>query len=417
MAQLSPPTDAQASQLAALFAMLRHESPLVVTSAEALMTRTIPRTVFNESIVKVAIGDRLDLDALVEALAACGYQRVPQTEEAGDFSVRGGIVDAFSPLYRDPIRIELEDDLITSIRHFDADEPALGRRARRGDDHAHPLRAAVCAEGPEAARAGRVAGCGNRDGAQGGRGTVRGARERAAVSGRGTADAVCVRARARQRVRLHAGGHAAVAGRSGARPRRGKSLCRHRQQRDRGGGAQARVSSRAGLAVPRRGRVRARARKFHRGRGRLAGDDGSAARGMGGAGRGQVAGESAARIEPTERRADAAELRAAGDRTARSPARAGSLADDRRGSASGRRACAVIWRRGTSRSTSNARAWRRCWNGRTIVPRSWRARFRPASFCRPTDSTSTARRKFSASRERAGAGARPRRARCSISRS
>ena len=120
MAQLSPPTDAQASQLAALFAMLRQESPLIVTSAEALMTRTIPRPSFHESIVTVAIGDRLDLDALVDALSSCGYQRVPQTEEPGDFSVRGGIIDAFSPLYRDPIRIELEDDLITSIRHFDA---------------------------------------------------------------------------------------------------------------------------------------------------------------------------------------------------------------------------------------------------------------------------------------------------------
>ena len=126
MAQLSPPTDAQASQLAALFAMLRHESPLIVTSAEALMTRTIPRASFNESIVTVAIGDRLDLDALVEALSACGYQRVPQTEEAGDFSVRGGLVDAFSPLYREPIRIELEDDVITSIRHFDPDTQRSG---------------------------------------------------------------------------------------------------------------------------------------------------------------------------------------------------------------------------------------------------------------------------------------------------
>src|SRR2546426_1107994 len=99
---------------------LRLARPIVaVTSlaaeAEALMTRTIPRPSFNESIVTVAIGDRLDLDALVDALSSCGYQRVPQTEEPGDFSVRGGIIDAFSPLYRDPIRIELEDDLITSI--------------------------------------------------------------------------------------------------------------------------------------------------------------------------------------------------------------------------------------------------------------------------------------------------------------
>ena len=120
MAQLSPPPDAQVSQLAALFAMLRNDSALVVTSAEALMTRTIPRAVFNDSIVRVGLGDRLDLDALIDALASCGYQRVPQTEEPGDFSVRGGIVDAYSPLYRSPVRIELEDDAITSIRHFDA---------------------------------------------------------------------------------------------------------------------------------------------------------------------------------------------------------------------------------------------------------------------------------------------------------
>ena len=61
--------------------------------------------VFNESTIKLAIGDRLDLETLIDALASCGYQRVPQTEEPGDFSVRGGIVDAYSPLYNEPIRI------------------------------------------------------------------------------------------------------------------------------------------------------------------------------------------------------------------------------------------------------------------------------------------------------------------------
>ncbi|MDO8433527.1 MAG: transcription-repair coupling factor [Candidatus Binatus sp.] len=120
MAQLSPPPDAQASQLGALYALLRQTAPLVVTSAEALMTRTIPRAIFNESIIKLAIGDRLDFEILIDALASCGYQRVPQTEEPGDFSVRGGIVDAYSPLYNDPIRIELEDDVVISIRHFEA---------------------------------------------------------------------------------------------------------------------------------------------------------------------------------------------------------------------------------------------------------------------------------------------------------
>jgi transcription-repair coupling factor (superfamily II helicase) len=119
-AHLSPPPDAQAAQLAALFAMLRTAAPVVVTSAEALMMRTLPRRVFEDSVIRLALAEGVDLDAIVEALTAMGYQRVPQTEEPGDFSVRGGIVDIFSPLYNNPVRIELEEDIVTSIRHFDS---------------------------------------------------------------------------------------------------------------------------------------------------------------------------------------------------------------------------------------------------------------------------------------------------------
>ncbi|MGH7812767.1 MAG: DEAD/DEAH box helicase, partial [Candidatus Binataceae bacterium] len=120
LAHLSPPADAQAARMAALYAMLRTPAPVIVASAEALLIRTIPRAAFNESVIEIAAGDSLDREALLDALAACGYQRVPQTEEPGDFSVRGGIVDVFSPLYAEPIRIELEDDIVTSLRHFDA---------------------------------------------------------------------------------------------------------------------------------------------------------------------------------------------------------------------------------------------------------------------------------------------------------
>ncbi|HKN00776.1 MAG TPA: transcription-repair coupling factor [Candidatus Binataceae bacterium] len=118
-AHLSPPPDTQGAQIAALFAMLRQRAPIVITSVEALMMRTIPRAVLNDSIVRVAAGDRLDLDSLVDALVTAGYQRLPHAEEPGDFSVRGGIVDLFSPLLCDPVRIEMEDDLVISIRRFD----------------------------------------------------------------------------------------------------------------------------------------------------------------------------------------------------------------------------------------------------------------------------------------------------------
>ncbi|MGO9450193.1 MAG: transcription-repair coupling factor [Candidatus Binataceae bacterium] len=118
-AHLSPPPDTQGAQIAALFAMLRQPAPIVITSVEALMMRTIPRAVLNDSIVRVTTGDRLDLDGLVDALVTAGYQRLPHAEEPGDFSVRGGIVDVFSPLLADPVRIEMEDDRVISIRRFD----------------------------------------------------------------------------------------------------------------------------------------------------------------------------------------------------------------------------------------------------------------------------------------------------------
>lgn len=126
-AHLSPPPDVQAAQFGALFSALRGTTPLIVTSVEALMTRTLPRQVFEESITRLAAADAIDRDALLEALTASGYQRVPQTEEPGDFSVRGGIIDIFSPLHHYPVRIELEDDIVTSIRLFDpASQRSLG---------------------------------------------------------------------------------------------------------------------------------------------------------------------------------------------------------------------------------------------------------------------------------------------------
>ncbi|MGH7864420.1 MAG: CarD family transcriptional regulator, partial [Candidatus Binataceae bacterium] len=119
-AHLSPPADVQAAGLEALFALLRQPAPVVVASVESLMMRTLPRALFEGSVVRIARGERLDRDVLIDALGSMGYQRVPHTEEPGDFSVRGGIFDVFSPLYREPLRIELEDDVVTSVRQFEA---------------------------------------------------------------------------------------------------------------------------------------------------------------------------------------------------------------------------------------------------------------------------------------------------------
>jgi len=126
-ARISPPLDNQSAEFVALYALARQRAPVVVTSVEALMTRTVPRRSFESAVLKLTLGDNVDMEGVVSELAAIGYQRLPQTEEPGDFSVRGGIVDLFSPLYGRPLRLELEDDVLSSIRFFDpADQRSLG---------------------------------------------------------------------------------------------------------------------------------------------------------------------------------------------------------------------------------------------------------------------------------------------------
>ncbi len=119
LAPLSPALDIQSSQLAALYALLRQPTPVVLTSVEALMTRTLARERVDRSVLSIAAGDMLERDALLEALVDLGFQRLPQAEEPGDFSVRGGIIDLFSPLYTRPVRLEFEGDRVVSIRRFE----------------------------------------------------------------------------------------------------------------------------------------------------------------------------------------------------------------------------------------------------------------------------------------------------------
>ena len=183
-----------------------------------------------------------------------GYQRVPQTEEPGDFSVRGGIVDVFSPLYHNPMRIELEDDIVTSIRHFDpATQRSLGEVAEAMVIRTRcvpPMRAqgrAACATGwPCAARE---------------IGLVR--KEPAKLTdsldngllfpGAELLTPLLLRRRARHRLRLPARNGARVAGRAGPRTRRGAAVSpsgspRRPQPRR----AKPIILSAAGGALPRR---------------------------------------------------------------------------------------------------------------------------------------------------------------------
>ena len=95
------------------------EKITVVLSIEALFDRLASREEFVKFILRFEEGQELSLAGLSERLVMMGYERADMVEGAGQFSVRGGIVDIFTPIYESPVRIELWGDAIDSIRLVD----------------------------------------------------------------------------------------------------------------------------------------------------------------------------------------------------------------------------------------------------------------------------------------------------------
>ena len=92
----------------------------VVVPARALVDRVVPRAVLSTHGELVISGESLDRAGFLRFLDLTGYHRVVAIEDPGTYAVRGGIVDVFSPMIADPVRIELWGDRVESIRRFDA---------------------------------------------------------------------------------------------------------------------------------------------------------------------------------------------------------------------------------------------------------------------------------------------------------
>lgn len=103
--------------------VLRHliedQSGVVVTTFNGLMDYLVPLQKLESQILKVESGQVIDVDQWKKMLAARGYERMAQVDGMGQFSIRGGIIDIFPLTEELPLRIELWDDEVDSIRSFD----------------------------------------------------------------------------------------------------------------------------------------------------------------------------------------------------------------------------------------------------------------------------------------------------------
>ncbi|MCC7206989.1 MAG: transcription-repair coupling factor [Anaerolineae bacterium] len=94
-------------------------APVIVTSALALMARTLPVREFRAATRMVRAGTQADQEKLLRAWLAAGYTPVSVVTEPGTFSRRGGIVDVFPISAAAPVRLEFFGDEIESLRAFD----------------------------------------------------------------------------------------------------------------------------------------------------------------------------------------------------------------------------------------------------------------------------------------------------------
>ena len=113
-----------AKRIRTLYQMISFDTvkvpPIMVTTAEAVLQLLIPKHQLCNYAELIMTGEDIETDHLIEKLVSGGYVRSTIVEEPGDFCLRGGILDIFSPLYPDPLRIELFGDTVDSLRFFSA---------------------------------------------------------------------------------------------------------------------------------------------------------------------------------------------------------------------------------------------------------------------------------------------------------
>lgn len=102
-----------------LKALMEEKEGVVITTFDGLMDHLLPLERIASHLILIKKGQELDLEQLKSGLITLGYERVIQVETMGQFSVRGGIVDIFPLTEEFPVRIELLDNEIDSIRSFE----------------------------------------------------------------------------------------------------------------------------------------------------------------------------------------------------------------------------------------------------------------------------------------------------------
>jgi transcription-repair coupling factor (superfamily II helicase) len=117
----SPHHDLVSERLATLYRIQRGDFDIVIVPAATALFRLCPPSYLAAYTFFLRQGEKLDADALRRQLALAGYSAVTQVVTPGEFCFRGGIIDLFPMGSAVPYRLDLDDDLVETIRTFDVD--------------------------------------------------------------------------------------------------------------------------------------------------------------------------------------------------------------------------------------------------------------------------------------------------------
>ena len=108
-------------RLRQLYDLRRGAVPIQIMTWESMSQRTIPPEVLVSATLDMVVGKEYPLEPLISRLTSAGYSRCGMVEGVGQFAVRGGIVDIFSPASDRPVRLEFFGDELDTMGYFDPD--------------------------------------------------------------------------------------------------------------------------------------------------------------------------------------------------------------------------------------------------------------------------------------------------------
>ena len=117
----SPRRDVLSKRSEIIYKLMKGEIDLLIINASNCLWKLPPRKFFESESLEIKVREKLSMDELKKSLKRNGFDRVSVVKDQGEYAVRGSIIDLYSPNEINPIRIDIDDDFIDSIRLFDKD--------------------------------------------------------------------------------------------------------------------------------------------------------------------------------------------------------------------------------------------------------------------------------------------------------